>query len=104
LGRAESVKSFLLHDDARFGPQLLACAAQARLPLSALEREKLFEQIHAAIAPIDVAGLSDRQRRNWHPALASDLMSAAHKLGVTKEAIAEMLQRCGFSDQVQHIT
>ncbi len=104
LRRLDLAKSFLLHDEARFGPQLLACAAQARRPLSMSQREKLFEQIYAAIAPIDVAGLCDRQRRNWHPARASDLLNAAHKLGVAKEAVVEMLDRCGFSEHARHAT
>lgn len=96
LGRSQLARSFLLHEHPQFGPQLRACAEQARRRLASCEREKLFAQIYSAIAPFDVAGLSDRQRRNWYPALAADLLHAADKLGVTPEAITGLLQRCGF--------
>ncbi len=96
LGRPELAGSFLLHDHPLFGPQLRSCTEQALRQLSSVERVQLLEQIYRAIAPLDVAGLSDRQRRNWYPVHASDLLEAAGKLGVTQEAIADVLQRSGF--------
>jgi len=50
-----------------------------------------------AIEPLDVAGLTDRSRRSWYPALASDLLRAAPKLGVDENQIAGMLAKCGIT-------
>ncbi len=101
LNRPQLAGGFLLHDDPRFGPQLRSCCERARRArensgLTAATRAKLIEDIFDAIAPIDMAGLSDRSRRNWHPADARDLLNAARKLGVARSEIEQMLDRCGF--------
>jgi hypothetical protein len=57
----------------------------------------LKEHVRQAIEPIDVAGLTDRSRHPWYPALGSDMLDNAHKLGVSKAEIYRMLERCGFS-------
>ena len=57
----------------------------------------LKERVRRAIEPIDVAGLTDRSRHPWYPALAADLFGNAHKLGATPAEILAMLKRCGFS-------
>jgi hypothetical protein len=56
----------------------------------------LIRRIYSAIEPIDVAGLTDRSRRNWFPADAGDLFKSAGKLGVGKGEIEKLLARCGF--------
>jgi len=48
------------------------------------------------IEQIDLAGLADASRRNWFPALASDLFANANKIPATRLEIEAMLQRCGF--------
>lgn len=48
------------------------------------------------IEAYDLAGLTDRSRRNWHPALASDLLASAKKIGASQEELRAMLRRCGF--------
>ena len=58
--------------------------------------KELIDDIYRAIEPIDVAGVCDRNRRNWHPVAARDLLNGAGKLGVTESDIAQLLARCGF--------
>ncbi len=102
LGKADLAPSFLLHNQTNFGPKLkhcceLALSRPANGNLSEADRSGLLESVMAAIEPMDVAGLSDGRRRNWYPALASDLFAAAPKLGVDHAAICALLERCGFT-------
>ena len=92
LGRPELASSFLLHREKKFGPALRACLELAREPGA----EGLLNAIRQTIGPINVAGLGDPARRNWHPALAEDLLCAAPKLGVGRDDIERLLARCGF--------
>ena len=82
LNRPELAMSFLLINHPEFGLALRDCCERARQPLTPSERHELIEAIYRAIAPIDVAGLGRRERRNWHPMLDGDLAAAARKLGV----------------------
>ncbi|MCI0540105.1 MAG: tryptophan 7-halogenase [Verrucomicrobiales bacterium] len=72
--------AFLLHDRPGFGRGLRECcdlalrAANGRL--SDPPRTELLNKILRTISPIDVAGLSDRTRRNWYPAPADDVTSS----------------------------
>jgi FADH2 O2-dependent halogenase len=94
LGRNPPGRSFLCADHPVFGPAFRDCC---RAALEAgRDREDLLRRIASAIEPIDVAGLGDSGRRNWHPVLASDLFSGASKLGATREEIESLLERSGF--------
>ena len=64
--------------------------------MTAAARAELIDDIYRAIEPIDVAGVCDRGRRNWHPVAARDLLNGAGRLGVTESDIAQLLARCGF--------
>ena len=64
--------------------------------MTAEGRSELIDHIYRAIEPIDVAGVCDRGRRNWHPVAARDLLNGAGRLGVTESDIAQLLARCGF--------
>ena len=63
---------------------------------TATTRTELIDDIFRALEPVDVAGLSDRSRRNWYPVEARDLLNAAGKLGVREFDIKRLLARCGF--------
>lgn len=93
LGKRELAGgAFLLGDDARFVREVEeVMRVGAKLPLAELEA-----RVDRIIAPIDVAGLSRRGRRNWLPVDAEDLLNSAAKLGVDRTAIEVMLQRSGF--------
>lgn len=62
-------------------------------------RPRLFAEIARAIAPVNVAGLSDPARRHWYPCLASDLLAGAPKLGASERDVTAMLARCGFTPE-----
>ncbi|HUK33389.1 MAG TPA: hypothetical protein VLV86_05740, partial [Vicinamibacterales bacterium] len=96
LGRPELAPGFLLHAHPAFGPQLKACC-EAAITSRGGDRDDLFERIDRAIAPFDIAGLLDRARRDWYPALAADLIANASKLQATAEDIERLLERSGFS-------
>ena len=85
LHRPDIARSFLLHDDPRFGPALRECG-----------RTPSLARIHAAIEPFDVAGLGKRERHPCYPALAEDFLAAAPKLGATRAEAALALERAGF--------
>jgi tetracycline 7-halogenase / FADH2 O2-dependent halogenase len=97
LGRNEAAHAFLLCDDPIFGPELRACAASASASIADGEREALFARIDRAVRPFDVAGLSDRGRRDWYPVRADDLRGAAPLLGASPGEIDALLERCGFA-------
>ena len=100
LGRSDLAgPSFLLGDHPTFSPDSRACWRQALALSGPVEKDKLIRQIHAAIAPVDVAGLGDLARRNWFPVKASDLLKAAPKLGASEAEIHELLVRCGLEER-----
>jgi FADH2 O2-dependent halogenase len=96
LGRPDSARSFLLHDDSRFGPALATCCTSAMRLKTNDQRTALIDTIHRAIAPVDVAGLLRTDRRRWYPAQAEDFVESAHKLGVTPRQATEALTKSGF--------
>ena len=100
LRRQDSGHAFLLGDHPTFGPALRSCCAdvldaRARGTLNE-ERVRLIDRVYDAIAPLDVAGLSDRSRWNWHPIEAEPLLAGAHKLGATQAEVEAMLVKTGF--------
>jgi tetracycline 7-halogenase / FADH2 O2-dependent halogenase len=97
LGMPDAAKGFLLCDDPIFGPESGACAAAALAAPRGADRDALLARIDRTIEPFDVAGLRDRQRRDWYPALAEDLIAAAPKLGASPRQIEQLLERCGFA-------
>jgi FADH2 O2-dependent halogenase len=101
LSPGAPLPGFLRAGDPVFGPALRDCCetvlrAAARGGLASREREDLLGKIARAIKPLDIAGLSDRTRRNWHPVLAEDLRAGAAKLGVGAAAVEAFLDRSGF--------
>jgi len=89
LGKTHLAQDFLFCRDPVFAPQLRQlCESSSR---------NLKERVRQAIEPIDVAGLTDRSRHPWYPALLSDLFSNAPKLDASEKEISIMLERCGFS-------
>jgi tetracycline 7-halogenase / FADH2 O2-dependent halogenase len=86
-------RSFLLGDHSTFAPALSQCIA---LALDRADPPRISKHVLSAIAPIDIAGLSDFSRRNSYGVLASDLHAAGRKLHATTAEIDEMLSRCGF--------
>ncbi len=96
LKKTNIAQSFLLGDHPVFAPILKALCERALQRPTAPERIQLRKDIGRAIEPFDIAGLSDFSRRNWYPVLASDLLGAANKIGISKQEIQNLLERTGF--------
>ena len=97
LGNESAARGFLLCDDPVFGPEARACAAAAVANPRGAARQALLARIDRTIQAFDVAGLGDRRRRDWYPALAEDLLAAAPKLGASYAEMQQLLERCGFA-------
>jgi hypothetical protein len=90
-------ESFLLRDNSKFGPGFANCCNAAFRVTRDAQRTALLTDIRNTIAPFDIAGLSDINRRNWYPALAKDFITSSHKLGATREQAIAVLKKSGFS-------
>jgi FADH2 O2-dependent halogenase len=96
LGRPELAPGFLLSAHPTFGPELAACASAAAAAPRGSARSAVEARIDRAIEPFDTAGLLDRDRRDWYPVVAADLLASAGKLGATRGEIHRMLERTGM--------
>lgn len=100
LGRPELAGGFLMHDHPLFGPATRSLCRRilhirGNGGMSAIEKDGFVSEIFQAIEPLDVAGLTDRGRRNWYPVRIDDLLNARTKFGVSGVQMKEMLRRCG---------
>jgi tetracycline 7-halogenase / FADH2 O2-dependent halogenase len=101
LGKPHLASSFLLHDDPLFGVEMRKILDRAmRRPLGS-EATELIDDILRVIEPIDVAGLSRPNAKNWYPVDVDDLLGARAKVDATDEEIQSLLQRCGFFPTAQ---
>lgn len=103
LGHPERAGGFLLHDHPTFGPALRricdrAIQASRAGRLDYAEQAALQAEVRQAIEPLDVAGLTKRDRQGWYPVDLADLYEAANKVGATHVEIDAMLRRCGLKD------
>ncbi len=96
LGRPQMAPGFLLNGHSTFRAELAACAALATSGPRGVERHALEARLDRAIEPFDTAGFLDRDRRDWYPVLASDLVGSAAKLDATPEEVGRLLERCGL--------
>jgi FADH2 O2-dependent halogenase len=96
LGKRHLAPSFLLHDDPHFGPAMRRCCERATNNCAKLGIDNLADEVYKVIEPINIAGLSNPNRRNWYPVDANDLLNSAAKLKSTKHQVSQLLDRCGF--------
>jgi FADH2 O2-dependent halogenase len=96
LGKPQLAPSFLLHDHPQFGPDCIRLLERACYVQRGRESEELIEEIFQAIEPFDVAGLGNRDRRNWYPVEAEDLLRSPYKISASRDEVMRMLDRCGF--------
>jgi FADH2 O2-dependent halogenase len=96
LGKPQLANGFLLCRHLAFANQLKQICETAREPFSSDAFRTLSQSIRAAIEPLDVAGLTDRSRHPWYPAMASDLLRNAGKVIASEDEIRAMLARCGL--------
>jgi FADH2 O2-dependent halogenase len=102
LDKPQLASSFLLHDYPQFGPRSSELVERAMHISKGAETDRLIADILQTIEPIDVAGLSRPNARNWYPVDAADLFGSCSKLESTPEEIESLLQRCGFHQPQQH--
>jgi tetracycline 7-halogenase / FADH2 O2-dependent halogenase len=103
LDKPGQAGAFLCADRPIFGPAFQSVCRRtlevfSRGGPTAAQRKELLRDLARAIEPLDVAGLGDAGRRNWHPVLAGDLLAAADKLDATRPEIEALLARSGFPD------
>lgn len=97
LGRPHLAGSFLSRDHPVFGSAFRStCHDAVEGARSPADRTRLLARIAEAIEPLDVAGLSDASRRNWHPVEAEPLLDGAGKLGASRGEVLAMLRDSGF--------
>jgi FADH2 O2-dependent halogenase len=95
LGR--KAEGFLHHR--ALAPHFRLLLMKALVPnLQPLQRTALLEELRKVIEPIDIAGLTDPARRNWHPVQVDDLLANRNKLPASEDEIQHLLQQCGFFD------
>jgi FADH2 O2-dependent halogenase len=58
-------------------------------------RPTYFQEIAAASAPLNIAGLCDASKANWYGVDLQDTIRGAARLGVSETAVREMLERSG---------
>jgi FADH2 O2-dependent halogenase len=103
LGKPHLAGSFLLCEDPVFGPACVRLLDRAMRPLTEQESAALTSDILETIKPFNVMGLDRRERRNWYPVDADDLMNASSKLGASRDEVLELLQRCGFHRELNSV-
>jgi tetracycline 7-halogenase / FADH2 O2-dependent halogenase len=96
LGKFHLADSFLLCRHPVFAARLRQLCGAALRPPGVKQRADLRRQIREAIAPFDVAGLTDASRHPWYPALAADLLRGAPKLGASEAEVTAMLRKCAL--------
>lgn len=99
LGRRDLARRFLAADRPDFARGLEACADLLICPerRAAVESAAFQRRVWEAIEPIDIAGLCDPARRNWHPVDLADLVRGAGKLGLTPEAMQEIIATAAWA-------
>jgi FADH2 O2-dependent halogenase len=96
LGKPHLARSFLLHDDPRFGPASRRLLDRAVSGIAINDTAAFVNEVERVIEPFDVAGLCASPRNHWYPVDADDLRRGACKVGATGNEIDEMLLRSGF--------
>ena len=93
LGKYSLSPGFLLRGREDFRKSLERLCGEARK--QHLDPVEFAREVARAIAPFNVAGLMNPQRRHWYPMDLEPLYASSATLGVTREEITSMLVRCG---------
>jgi tetracycline 7-halogenase / FADH2 O2-dependent halogenase len=102
LGKPQLASSFLLYDHPTFGPDCAALLERAQNIRTSQESVSLSEDVLRTIESINLAGLGRKDRRNWFPVEASDLLDSHLKVEASRDEIFQLLQRCGFAPGLTH--
>jgi FADH2 O2-dependent halogenase len=96
LGKPQLANSFLLREDPVYGPECGRLLQLATKKLTALEKQRLEDDILCLVEKFDVAGLTRSSSNHCYPVNTADLMASAYKLSATPGEIDAMLERSGF--------
>jgi FADH2 O2-dependent halogenase len=96
LGKLQLAREFLLCQHPFFAPRLREACELAHERGSRERAAKLERIVYDAIRPFDVAGLSNRTRDPWYPALADDLIASRSKLSSSNDEVRTMIRKCGL--------
>ncbi|MDB6032267.1 MAG: 2-octaprenyl-6-methoxyphenyl hydroxylase [Verrucomicrobiales bacterium] len=97
LGHPERAgDQFLLGEHPLFGQRCRKCLRLALGLLDESARKDLLQMVYEAIEPVDIAGLTHRERRSYYPVLAEDLVANRTKAGASLAEVEELLARCGM--------
>jgi len=90
LGHPQRAAGFLLTNDTKFSEQRAGLCTRARSG-GRIERQ----EVERVIESINIAGLADPARRNWHPADARDVIASRSKLECSEEELRVLLAKMG---------
>src|SRR5262249_35700390 len=96
LGKEHLADGFLLCQHPLFSRRLRQICQLAVTGCSTILENDFKELVNEAIAPFDVAGLTDPARHPWYPARPEDLLDSAAKLGASQDEVGLMLKKCGI--------
>ncbi len=88
LGQPQLARCFLAGDDPGFRAGVEWCAGNIGAPK---EDESFRRKVAEAIAPRNIAGLHDPEKRNWYEVDLSDVVRGAAKLALTQERLREII-------------
>ena len=103
LDRPELAHGFLNAGDPVFGSAMRACATWARRSGHNANPEEIRDfsrRVTAAIACINVAGLCEPAKRNWYGVDLDDVVTSAHKLGLTSLEMRSVLDSAPWAAPV----
>lgn len=66
--------------------------------------ESFVRQVRAGIEPLNVAGLCDSSKRNWYPVDLNDVILGAPKLGMSVDAMREIVSNAAWAQIPQDST
>jgi FADH2 O2-dependent halogenase len=102
LGKPELTGGFLGTRHPHFRPNADTCLQLAEALLqkdesSPVELEELGTAAARAIEPINIAGLHQQAKRNWYGVELQDVVDGAEKLGLSRDAMAEIVRTAAWA-------
>lgn len=97
LEKPHLVRRFLASDHAEFGPSLRCASAWVRQQAHDLDPAAFDAKVAEAIACLNVAGLSDPQKRNWYGVDLNDVVASAAKLAMAADEMRGVLRTASWA-------
>jgi hypothetical protein len=88
LSSPRTPRSFLCGDSPAFTSAL---ARLSPVSCTAVDIERCEDDVAAAVADLNIAGLCDRGKHNWYPVDVEDTIRGAAALGLTSDQVRQAL-------------